>query len=169
VSEAPGDGRDPASAPRAPTSDQIDYGAIGLIGGGFLVFVGAYLKWFNFSVSVAGFGASAGSASGTADWTGTVAVIAGIVAIGAGGAALLLAEEIKRVARVVGTGAAVVALIATVIAFFRVNDLASDLAGAAGPAASLDASAAPGLYASFLGAVIATAAGAMAMRRNAER
>jgi hypothetical protein len=167
VNDRSGDNPDRTSARPAQTSNQIDYGAIGLIGGGFLVFVGAYLNWFNFSVSAAGFGVTSGSANGTTDWTGTVAVIAGIAAIVAGGAALLLGEDVKRVARLVGTVTALLALIATVIAFFRVNDVGIDFATLGGPTASIDVQAAAGLYASFLGAVIATVGGAMSVRRNA--
>jgi hypothetical protein len=154
------------SAPPPAASSQIDYAAWALIGGGFLVFIGVYLKWFDFSASVGGFSTSA-SSNGTSDWTGVVAVIAGLVAIGAGGAALLLSDDIKRTARLIGATAGVVALIVTVIAFFRVSSVGVDLPTTGGAAASIDAKAAVGLYVSFLGAVIATVGGAMAMRRAA--
>jgi hypothetical protein len=159
------------SPPPAPTSSgDINYAAWAMLGGGFLILIGIFLNWFTVSASIAGFSASA-SESGTGDWTGIVALIASLVAIGAGGSAILLADPaIKRYALIAGTIAGVIALIVTVVAFFRANSVGLDLPqeGQLGSAA-IDGKAAVGLYISFLGAVIATVGGALAMRGQQPR
>ncbi len=149
--------------PRSTAGAVIDYAAWALVIGGFLLFLGVYLKWFTISASFSGVTASA-STNGTSDWTGVVAVVAGLAALGAGAAALLMSPDIGRPARLVGTIAAVAGLIVTVIAFFRANSVGLQLPGAGG-ANGVDATATAGLYVSFLGAVIATVGAAMSMRR----
>jgi hypothetical protein len=149
-----------------PGTGEIDYASWALVGGGFIVFIGIFLRWFTVSVSIAAFRASA-STSGIDDWTGVVALIAALAAMGAGAAAILMSDEsIKRAARIAGTIAGAVALVVTVVAFFRAGDIGVEIPGTAEvAAASIAGTAAPGLYVSFLGAVIATVGGALAMRR----
>jgi hypothetical protein len=159
----PQPGGSPSPAPTG--SGDINYAAWAMLGGGFLILIGIFLNWFTVSASIAGFSASV-SESGTGDWTGIVALIASLVAIGAGGSAILMADPaIKRYALIAGTIAGVIALIVTVVAFFRANSVGIDLPqeGQLG-AAAVDGKAAVGLYISFLGAVITTVGGALAMR-----
>jgi hypothetical protein len=149
---------------------EINYPAWAILGGGFLILIGIFLNWFTVSATIAGFSASV-SETGTGDWTGIVALIASLVAIGAGGSAILMADPaIRRYALIAGTIAAVIALIVTVIAFFRATSVGIDLPreGQLGSAA-IDGTAAIGLYISFLGAVIATVGGALAMRGRGPR
>lgn len=157
-------------SPASTGSGEINYPAWAMIGGGFLILIGIFLNWFTVSATVGGFSASA-SETGTGDWTGIVALIASLVAIGAGGSAILMADPaIKRYALIAGTIAGVIALIVTVVAFFRANSVGIDLPqeGQLG-AAAIDGKAAVGLYISFLGAVIATVGGALAMRGGQPR
>jgi hypothetical protein len=152
-------------SPTSTGSGEINYAAWAMLGGGFVILVGIFLNWFTVSATIAGFSASV-SETGTGDWTGIVALIASLVAIGAGGSAILMADPaIKRYALIAGTIAGVIALIVTVVAFFRANSVGIDLPqeGQLGSAA-IDGQAAVGLYISFLGAVIATVGGALAMR-----
>lgn len=152
-------------SPASPGGGDINYAAWAMLGGGFLILVGIFLNWFTVSASIAGFSASA-SESGTGDWTGIVALIASLVAIGGGGSAILMADPaIKRYSLIAGATAGVIALIVIVVAFFRANNVGIDLPqeGQLG-AAAIDGKAAVGLYISFLGAVIATVGGALAMR-----
>jgi hypothetical protein len=160
--------RDPEPGPQPARSGEIDYAAWALVGGGFLILLGIFLKWFSVTANIAGFSGSI-SKAGTEDWTGIVALIASLVAIGGGGAAILLADvRIKRSALMAAAIAGVIALVVTVIAFFRANSVGVELPVlAGGPNASIDAGAAAGLYVSFLGAVIATAGGVLAARRPA--
>jgi hypothetical protein len=157
-------------SPASAGSGDINYAAWAMLGGGFLILIGIFLNWFTVSASVAGFSASV-SETGTGDWTGIVALIASLVAIGAGGSAILMPDpSIKRYALIAGTIAGVIALIVTVVAFFRANSVGIDLPqeGQLG-AAAIDGKAAVGLYISFLGAVIATVGGALAMRGGQPR
>jgi hypothetical protein len=158
----------PPPGPEPARPGEIDYAAWGLVGGGFLVLLGIFLNWFTVTAQIAGFSGSI-SKAGTEDWTGMVALVASIVAIAGGGAAILMSDAgIKRSALMAATIAAVVALVVTLIAFFRANSVGVDLPVlAGGPNASIDAGAAAGLYVSFLGAVIATAGGVLAARRPA--
>lgn len=152
-------------SPATTGSGDINYAAWAMLGGGFVILIGIFLNWFTVSATIGGFSASV-SETGTGDWTGIVALIASLVAIGAGGSAILMADPaIKRYALIAGTIAAVIALIVTVVAFFRANSVGIDLPqeGQLGSAA-IDGKAAVGLYISFLGAVIATVGGALAMR-----
>jgi hypothetical protein len=157
-------------SPASTGSADINYPAWAMIGGGFLILIGIFLNWFTVSATIGGFSASA-SETGTGDWTGIVALIASLVAIGAGGSAILMTDPaIKKYALIAGTIAGVIALIVTVVAFFRANSVGIDLPqeGQLG-AASVDGKAAVGLYISFLGAVIATVGGALAMRGGQPR
>jgi hypothetical protein len=160
--------RDPEPGPQPARSGEIDYAAWSLVGGGFLILLGIFLKWFSVTANIAGFSGSI-SKAGTEDWTGIVTLIASLVAIAGGGAAILLADvRVKRSALMAATIAGVIALVVTVIAFFRANSVGVELPVlAGGPNASIDAGAAAGLYVSFLGAVIATAGGVLAARRPA--
>jgi hypothetical protein len=160
--------RDPEPGPQPARAGDIDYAAWALVGGGFLILLGIFLKWFSVTANIAGFSGSI-SKAGTEDWTGVVALIAALVAIGGGGAAILMTDaRIKRSALMAATIAGVIALVVTVIAFFRANSVGVELPVlAGGPNASIDAGAAAGLYVSFLGAVIATAGGVLSARRPA--
>jgi hypothetical protein len=157
-------------SPASTGSGEINYPAWAMVGGGFVILVGIFLNWFTVSASIAGFSASV-SETGTGDWTGIAALIAALVAIGAGGSAILMADPvIKRYSLIAGAIAAAIALLATVIAFFRANSVGVDLPrqGQLG-AAAVEGTAAIGLYISFLGAVIATVGGALAMRGRQPR
>lgn len=151
-------------------SGEINYPAWAMLGGGFVILIGIFLNWFTVSATIGGFSASA-SETGTGDWTGIVALIASLVAIGAGGSAILMTDPaIKRYALIAGTIAGVIALIVTVVAFFRANSVGIDLPQDGQlAAAAIDGKAAVGLYISFLGAVIATVGGALAMRGGQPR
>ena len=157
-------------SPASMRSGDINYPAWAMVGGGFIILIGIFLNWFTVSATIAGFSASV-SETGTGDWTGIVALIASLVAIGAGGSAILMTDPmIKRYSLIAGTIAAVIALIVTVVAFFRANSVGVDLPrqGQLG-AAAVDGTAAIGLYISFLGAVIATVGGALAVRGRQPR
>ena len=146
---------------------QMNYAALAVAGGGFLGFIGIFLKWFTVEASVAGFSASA-SANGTTDWTGVLAAIAALVALAGGAAALIMSDEgIKRMALAVAAIGGVLLLIATVAAFFRTGNVDVSLPAAAeGGGLSLNGKAAVGLYISFLGGVIATVGAALALRKT---
>jgi hypothetical protein len=131
----------------ASSTQQINYTAWAAIGGGFLGFVGVYLSWF--SIQGVGF-------NGTEDWTGVLAVVAGLVALAGGAVALLMGNDagLKRIGLAAAAFGGVLLLVSTIAAFLSPPDILG-----------IEAETASGLYVSFAGGVIATVGAALAMKQ----
>ncbi len=99
--------------------------------GGLVAFVGVYLGWFSVTAP-----AGSGSFGGTADWTGLVAAIAGLLAVVGGGAAVLLRGGVLGTwgAGLASVGGIFAAAMAT-IALLRLDAVAAETPAMSRPAA----------------------------------
>lgn len=165
---------DRTSAPTQPSavrSAALSPAAIAMLAGGLLGWAGVLLKWFKVSVSfgggtflgqnVPGLNRSA-TISGTHDWTGVIALIAGVAVMALGLAVAFLPERgTKKTAAMAAAVGGVVVLLMAVIAFVRVNSVVGIPAGLGGFMRDLtiDAGAAIGLYVSALGGVLGAVGG----------
>ena len=74
---------------------KISYAGVGVTVGGVIGFLGVLVGWFSYSYPLNG-GTATVTLSGTADWTGTVALVAGIAAFAFGGAYVLIQDAKLR-------------------------------------------------------------------------
>jgi hypothetical protein len=128
---------------------KISYAGVGVAAGGVIGFLGAMLGWFKYSYPV-GNGTVTVTLSGTADWTGTVAMAAAFGAFAFGGAYLLLQDpKLRRITGVLGAVCAAFLLIMSLSGYGRVSDAVGV------PTSVFTTAAAVGLTISFAGGVIA--------------
>jgi hypothetical protein len=139
---------------------KISYTGVGVAAGGAIGFLGVAIGWFSYSVPFAG-GTATVSLSGTADWTGTAALIGAIGAFAFGGAFLVLNDtKLRRTLSVLMAASAAFLLVMSVFGSTR----ASDAVGV--PAALFSSSLDKGLAVSFAGGILAFVAALLATRET---
>jgi hypothetical protein len=128
---------------------KISYAGVGVTVGGVIGFLGVVVGWFKYSFPLDN-GTATVTLSGTADWTGTVAMAAAFGAFAFGGAYLLLQDpKLRRITGVLGAVCSAFLLIVSLAGFGRISDAVGV------PASTFSTSAGTGLVISFLGGVIA--------------
>jgi hypothetical protein len=150
----------------ADTND-ISYPGLGAAVGGLLGFVGVFLKWFSYSYPVLG-GTATFQLNGNEDWTGRVAIIAGVGAFAFGCAYVILSDPtIRRVCLAFMGIGAIFTLAASIIGLFRSTQAVGVpfLPGATGNV-PVSIGSAGGVYVSVAGGVIALAATIVALQRQ---
>jgi len=139
---------------------KISYTGVGVTAGGVIGFLGVVVGWFSYSYPVGG-GSASVSLSGTADWTGTAALIGAIGAFAFGGAFLLLNDaKIRRIAGILMAASAAFLLVMSLFGFTRVSDAVGT------PAVVFTTGIGKGLALSFAGGVIALVAALLATREG---
>jgi hypothetical protein len=139
---------------------KISYTGVGVTAGGVIGFLGVVVGWFSYSYPVGG-GSASVSLSGTADWTGTAALIGAIGAFAFGGAFLLLNDaKIRRIAGILMAASAAFLLVMSLFGFTRVSDAVGT------PAVVFTTGIGKGLALSFAGGVIALVAALLANREG---
>ncbi len=137
---------------------KISYAGVGVAVGGVIAFFGVMVGWFSYSYPL-GNGTATISLSGTADWTGTVAMAAAFGAFAFGGAYLLLQDA--KVRRITGVLMAVCSAFLLVMSLFGFGRI-SDAVGA--PVSVFTTAAGKGLLISFAGGVVALVGSFLASR-----
>ncbi len=144
-------------------------GAMIAAGGGVLAVIGAFLPWFKSTVSYSTelFGGAipdqSEAFSGMKDWTGIVALLAGLVVAGAAGA--IIAMKGQGSAGMMATLAAVggiVVILAAILGFVRIKNTAGaavDQLGALGGGVDISTGAGLGLYLSAIGGLLGAIGG----------
>jgi len=128
---------------------KISYAGVGVAVGGVIGFLGVMVGWFKYAYPV-GNGSVTVTLSGTADWTGTVAMAAAFGAFAFGGAYVLLQDpQLRRITGVLGAVCAAFLLIMSLSGFGRI----SEAIGA--PTTVFTTAAGLGLAISFAGGVTA--------------
>jgi hypothetical protein len=128
---------------------KISYPGVGVAVGGLIGFLGVIVGWFSYSYPL-GNGTVTATLSGTADWTGAVALAAAFGAFAFGGAYVLFQDAKLR--RITGVLMAVCSAFLLVMSLFGFNRI-SDAVGV--PAAVFTTAAGKGLVISFFGGVVA--------------
>jgi hypothetical protein len=143
---------------RSKGTDSLPIAAGAAAVGGLIAFLGVYLNWFTVTA-----GGVQAEVRGTEDWTGLVAVVAGLAALIGGGAAMLIKDSPvgKLGAALAGVGGVFAAAMA-IIALLRLDAIAQDVAG--GPA---DGDWATGLWISLIGGLVAMVGGWQSQRAEA--
>lgn len=137
---------------------KITYAGVGVAVGGLIGFLGVVVGWFEYSHPL-GSGTATVTLSGTADWTGTVAMAAAFGAFAFGGAYLLLQDaKIRRLTGVLGAVCAAFLLIMSLSGYGRISEAVGV------PAAVFTSSASTGLAISFVGGVVAVVGSFLASR-----
>jgi hypothetical protein len=137
---------------------KISYAGVGVTVGGVIGFLGVLVGWFKYSYPLGG-GTATVSLSGTADWTGTAALVAGIAAFAFGGAYVLIQDpKLHRTIGILMAIASAFLLVMSLVGFGRVADAVGV------PASVFTASAGTGLAISFAGGVIAMVGSLLASR-----
>lgn len=130
-------------------SGKISYAGLGVAVGGVIGFMGVLAHWFSYSYPLNG-GTATVTMSGTADWTGSVALTASFGAFAFGGAYLLLSDpQLRRLLGVLMGVSAAFLLVMSLFAYTRIDEAVGV------PAAVFSTKAAPGMAISFIGGVIA--------------
>jgi hypothetical protein len=141
---------------------KISYAGVGVAVGGVIGFLGVVVGWFKFSFPL-GNGTATVSLHGTADWTGTAALIAAIGAFAFGGAYLLVADtKLKKLMSVLMGASSAFLLMFSIYGFTRINDAVGV------PAAVFSSGAGKGLAVSFAGGVVALVGSLLASRESTE-
>lgn len=137
---------------------KISYAGVGVTVGGVIGFLGVLVGWFSYSYPLNG-GTVTVNLSGTADWTGTVALVAGIGAFAFGGAYALIQDvQIRRTIGILMAVSSAFLLVMSLVGFGRVAE-------AVGVPTSLFTTAThTGLAISFVGGVIAMVGSLLASR-----
>jgi hypothetical protein len=137
---------------------KISYAGVGVAVGGLIGFLGVVVGWFKYSYPL-GNGTVTTTLSGTADWTGTVAMAAAFGAFAFGGAYVLLQDPaLRRITGVLGAICSAFLLIMSLSGFGRVNDAVGV------PVAVFTTAAGVGLVVSFAGGVIGMVGSFLASR-----
>ncbi|MGZ5213069.1 MAG: hypothetical protein ACXWYT_01230 [Actinomycetota bacterium] len=137
---------------------KISYAGVGAAGGGVIGFLGVMVGWFSYSHPL-GNGTATVSLSGTADWTGTVAMAAAFGAFAFGGAFVLLQDaKLRRISGVLMAVCSAFLLVMSLLGNSRI----SDAVGA--PASVFTTAAGKGLMISFAGGVVAMVGSFLASR-----
>jgi hypothetical protein len=151
-----------------PDMDEISYPGVGAAVGGLLGFAGVFLKWFAYSYPVIGGTTVTFQLNGTEDWTGRVAVVAGVCAFAFGCAYVLLSDPMIRKVCLGFMGVGAIFTLAMGIAgLFRATQAVGVpfLPGATGNV-PVSIGQAGGVYLSIAGGVLAVAASVVALQRQ---
>ncbi len=141
---------------------KISYAGVGVAVGGVIGFLGVMVGWFKFSFPL-GNGTATVSLHGTADWTGTAAMIAAFGAFAFGGAYLLVDDaKLKKLTSVLMGASSAFLLMFSIFGFTRISDAVGV------PAAVFTSGAGKGLAVSFVGGVIALVGSLLASRESTE-
>lgn len=128
---------------------KISYPGVGVAVGGLIGFLGVLVGWFSYSYPLSD-GTATVSLSGTADWTGAVAMAAAFGAFAFGGAYVLLQDaKVRRIMSVLMAVCSAFLLMMSLFGFGRIND-----AIGVAPAAVFTTAAGTGLVISFVGGVV---------------
>lgn len=137
---------------------KISYAGVGVTVGGLIGFLGVVAGWFSYSYPL-GNGTATISLSGTADWTGAVAMAAAFGAFAFGGAFVLLQDaKLRRITGVLMAVCSAFLLMMSLSGFGRISDAVGV------PVAVFTASAGTGLTVSFAGGVVALVGSFLASR-----
>jgi len=137
---------------------KISYAGVGVTVGGVIGFLGVLVGWFSYSYPLNG-GTATVNLSGTADWTGTVALVAGIAAFAFGGAYVLIQDpKLHRTIGVLMAIASAFLLVMSLVGFGRVAEAVGV------PTSIFTTSTYTGLVISFAGGVIAMVGSLLASR-----
>jgi hypothetical protein len=146
-------------------SESFTYPGIGVAVGGLFGALGVFADWFSFTATVGGGQLTVGIA-GTEDWTGRLAVVAGVAALLFGAAYVLFTDaQIRKVSAVAMAAASAVLLVMTVFGILRVDDVVPSFVAQSGVGdVTFSSSYAAGIGISFLGGVVAFVASFLAIR-----
>jgi len=137
---------------------KITYAGVGVAVGGLVGITGIIMHWFAYSYPVNG-NTFTVTLSGTADWTGSLALAASFGAFAFGGGYILFNEpRLRRLFGVLMSVCAAFLLILPLFAFTRIDEVVGS------PAATFSVQAAAGLVISFMGGVLAVAGSLLASR-----
>jgi hypothetical protein len=137
---------------------KITYPGVGVAVGGLVGFVGIIMHWFAYSYTVNGETLTV-TLSGTADFTGSIALAASFGAFAFGGAYILFDDIVmRRLFGVLMSVSAAFLLIMPLFAFTRIDEAVGS------PAAQFTVQAAAGLVISFMGGVLAVVASFLSSR-----
>jgi len=137
---------------------KITYSGVGVAVGGLVGFTGIITHWFAYSYPVDG-GSLTVTLSGTADWTGSLALAASFGAFAFGGGYILFNEsQMRRLFGVLMSVCAAFLLIMPLFGFTRIDETVGV------PAARFTTEAAAGLVISFMGGVLAMVGSLLASR-----
>jgi hypothetical protein len=137
---------------------KITYAGVGVAVGGLVGFTGIITHWFAYSYPVNGDTITV-TLSGTADWTGSLALAVSFGAFAFGGGYLLFEEpRLRKLLGVLMSVCAAFLLILPIFGFTRIDDAVGV------PAAQFTTQAAAGLVISFMGGVLAMAGSLLASR-----
>jgi hypothetical protein len=136
---------------------KISYPGVGVAVGGMLGFIGVIWTWFTYSYPAQG-GSVTVSLSGTADWTGSVALIASVGAFAFGGAYVLFSDpQIRRITGVLMGACSAFLLFMPLFGLARLNQVV-------GSGSVVSTKMGPGLALSFIGGVVAVVGTFLAAR-----
>jgi hypothetical protein len=146
-------------------SDTITYPGVGVAVGGLFGALGVFADWFSYTATIAGGRLTIGI-SGTEDWSGRIAVVAGFSALLFGAAYLLLQDPaIRRWTGVAMGASSAVLLVMTLFGVLRVNAVVPNAVVGSGLGdIPFSASVAAGLGVSFIGGVVAFVSSFLAIR-----
>ena len=137
---------------------KISYAGVGVTVGGVIGFLGVLVGWFSYSYPLNG-GTATVTLSGTADWTGTAALVAGIAAFAFGGAYVLIQDaKLRRTIGVLMAIASAFLLVMSLVGFGRVAEAVGV------PTSNFTTATHTGLVISFAGGVIAMVGSLLASR-----
>lgn len=137
---------------------KIMYAGVGVAVGGLVGFTGIITHWFAYSAPVNGETLTV-TLSGTADWTGSLALAASFGAFAFGGGYILFDEpRLRRLFGVLMSVCSAFLLILPLFGFTRIDEAVGV------PAARFTSQAAAGLVISFMGGVLAMAGSLLASR-----
>lgn len=141
---------------------KISYAGVGVAVGGVIGFLGVMVGWFKVSFPL-GNGTATLSLHGTADWTGTAALIAAFGAFAFGGAYLLVADaKLKKLVGVLMGASSAFLLMFSIFGYTRISDAVGT------PAAVFTSGAGKGLAVSFAGGVVALVGSLLASRESVD-
>ena len=137
---------------------KISYAGVGVTVGGVLGFLGVLVGWFSYSYPLNG-GTATVNLSGTADWTGTAALVAGIAAFAFGGAYVLIQDaKLRRTIGILMAISSAFLLVMSLVGFGRVAEAVGM------PTSNFTTATHTGLVISFAGGVIAMVGSLLASR-----
>jgi hypothetical protein len=137
---------------------KITYPGVGVAVGGLVGFIGIITHWFAFSYPANGETVTV-TLSGTADWTGSIALAASFGAFAFGGAYVLFDDLVmRRLFGVLMSVSSAFLLMMPLFGFTRIDDVVGV------PVAQFTVQAAAGLVISFLGGVLAVVASFLSSR-----
>jgi hypothetical protein len=137
---------------------KISYAGVGVAVGGVIGFLGVIVGWFKYSYPLGG-GTASVTLSGTADWTGSVAMAAAFGAFAFGSAYVLIQDaKVRRIMGVLMAGSSAFLLMMSLFGFGRISDAVGV------PLQVFTTSASTGLVISFAGGVVALVGSFLASR-----